>query len=242
MIRDNIFIELRGYLSIIKRRRLFVVIPAVMALALGVLQFRLPKATYRAGVQFIIGQPASVESATDSEQRFYDWLTSEYVVNSVTDWVNGSEFSELVRLTLIEQGAVDEDEYEVEDMANAILASTIRSRLTVLVDADTEEEVEIIMSTVLSVLEQFENGTITPLPQLDIPSGIEQLDVVSIEPIPPNVTAFIYWPLRMVVAAIAGLLFALMIEYLDPRVYEKRQLEAIYIPVLGLIPRPNSEL
>ncbi len=237
MIRDNTFIELRGYLNIIKRRWPMLVMPAIGVLLVALVAFRVPKPTYRIGIQFIVGQNASEEIVNNAEQRQWEWVASQYVVNSMTDWSNGSEFAELVRLKLL-QPQYGEYDIELEPLAEAIEAFTIRSRMTTFVNYEDEEETTAIAHAIVAVFDDVAAGRVNPLPQAGtVPPQLVPLDVIT----PPlKISAspieFIQWPLRIGVAVGTGLIFALILEYLDPRIHEKRQLEAIDIPVVGSIP------
>lgn len=237
MIRDNVFIELRGYLNIIKRRWSLILLPAVGVLLVAIVAFRIPQPIYRIGIQFIVGQNATAAIATNAEQRQWEWVTSQYVVNSMTDWANGSEFAELVRLKLL-QPAYGGYDIELEPLAEAIEAFTIRSRMTTFINYEEEVETTAIANAIVAVFDDVAAGRINPLPQTGtVPPQLVPLDVIT----PPlkimaSPIEFIQWPLRIGVAIGTGFLFALIIEYLDPRVHEKRQLEAIDLPVIGSIP------
>ncbi len=59
-------------------------------------------------------------------RRYYNWLTSEYIVNGLTDWVKGGEFALAVSEQLAEQG------YEIpaHEIQGGLAADNARSMLT----------------------------------------------------------------------------------------------------------------
>ena len=96
--------ELRHYWIIFKRRWLLVVLPAVVVLAIGLVTYQSPPPVYNVGVRFLVAQTPSEGAAAADEQRYYNWLTSEYIVNGLTDWVKGGAFATAVSQELAAQG------------------------------------------------------------------------------------------------------------------------------------------
>ena len=96
--------EIRRYWQVLKRRWPLVLIPAIIVLAIGLLTYQPPVPTYTTGVRFIVGQAPAPATDLEDEERYYNWLTSEYIVNGLTDWVRGGEFATAVSQYLAGQG------------------------------------------------------------------------------------------------------------------------------------------
>ena len=88
--------ELRQYWTIIRRRWIWVLAPALLVLALGLLTYRPAPASYNTGVRFIVAQQPGVAAEEFDEQRYFNWTTSEYIVNGLGDWVRGGSFATAV--------------------------------------------------------------------------------------------------------------------------------------------------
>ena len=97
--------ELRHYWKLFKRRWLLVVIPAVVVLAVGLATYQIAAAGLQCGRALsLLAQPPAEAADTADEQRYYNWLTSEYIVNGLTDWVKGGGFATAVSQELAAQG------------------------------------------------------------------------------------------------------------------------------------------
>ena len=81
-------------------RWLLIIIPVIVVAVLTVATYQSPPTYYNVGMHYLVSQEPSVEAASADEQRYYNWLTSEYVVNGLTDWVKGSEFATAVSAEL----------------------------------------------------------------------------------------------------------------------------------------------
>lgn len=223
--------ELRAYGRLFKRRWPFVVIPALVVLAVGLATYTPPGLFYTVGVRFLVGQAPSVAADLEDEERLANWQTSEYVVNGITDWVNGTYFSQRVSDRLKEQGL------DVPHLAifGGLRADNTRSMLQLSLnhpDRDTLEAIVRAATTVL--LAQNAEG----IPQLGgISAEIIPLDEPIINAIPAPITNRLDLPIRLVVALAAGLGLALLVDYLDHTVRDRRELEALHLPVLGEIPK-----
>ena len=96
--------ELREIWALLKRRWLVILIPAAVVLAIGLITYRAPGPLYNAGVRFIVGQEPLEAAGLSDEQRLANWKASEYIVNTLADWVRGGQFAELVSAELAGQG------------------------------------------------------------------------------------------------------------------------------------------
>ncbi len=222
--------ELHQIASIIRRRWVWVLVPAVLVLLLGIVTYSPPPPVYNAGVRFITGQTPGAEADLFDEQRYYNWLTSEYIVNGLADWVRGGRFAELVSAEL----AVAGESIPPWEIQSGLAADNARSMLTVSVTGSSTPRVGAIINGVITVLtEQNAAG----LPQLNGQNAeLIQLDVPSVNQVPNGLSDQLDLPLRVALALVAGLGLAFLVEYLDPTVRERKDVQRIDLDVLGEIP------
>ncbi len=221
--------ELRAYWQLFLRRWPLVVIPAMVVLALGLATYQSPVQAYNVGVRFLVAQPPQTDAVTIQEERYYNWLASEYIVNGLTDWVQGRAFATAVSTELAAKGV------DVPAGAIQIAADNARSMLTLSISYGDAEALAAIMEATIAVL-TAQNGA--ALPQLGGETAvIMPLDEAIVVPISPGIRSQLDLPLRIVLALGAGVGLALLVEYLDPTVRTKASLEKMGLPVLGEIPK-----
>lgn len=223
--------ELRRYWQILKRRWLLIIIPVVVVTVLTVVTYQAPPTYYNVGMYYLVSQAPSSEANNADEQRYYNWLTSEYIVNGLTDWVKGSEFATAVSAELAEQGW----EIPAGAIQGSLAADNVRSKLEISLNNPDPKALAAMMDAVTIVIQEQNSNA---LPQL----GGETAVVVPLsEPVVNQISAGIRnqldLPVRILVALIAGVGLALLVEYLDPTIRESRELEAIGLSILGEIPK-----
>lgn len=232
MFYDSAFIELRTYLDVLRRRWPLVVLPALVVLVIGLLTFRTPPPTYQTSVEYIVGQQPAPDTLTEEQARQWAWVVSQYVVNGITDWTQGTDFAGRIADQLPAELGMD-----TQAVAAALSTNTIRSELTLVVEHPEEAVVEAIANMATDVLQ--DNDFV--IPQLaGAPARAVPIDRVIVEPVAPGITAFLDVPLRVFVALAAGIGLALLIEYVDPKVRSARQVEGMKLVVLGKIPAERS--
>lgn len=222
--------ELRDLWRIFRRRWLLALIPAAIVLIIGIATYRPPATAYNVGVRFIVGQPPVVGESRTDEQRYYNWLTSEYIVNGLTDWVRGNAFGQAVSDRLASQG-IDVPAGAVQ---GGLAADNARSMFTLsLTHHDPQTLADIMNAAMIVLVEQNHEA----LPQLGgDPAIVTPLDSPVVNPIPAGIRSQLDLPLRLLIALAAGIGLALTVEYIDPTVRERRELEEIGYTVLAEIP------
>lgn len=223
--------ELRQYWTRLKRRWLIILLPAIIVLAIGLLTYTPAPQAYNAGVRFIVGQAPSEGAAVRDEDRYYNWLTSEYIVNGLTDWVRGGEFASAVSDYLYTQelgvppGAIQ----------GGLAADNARSMLTISLSANDAVMLEAMMDGVIVVLTEQNAAA---LPQLGGDTAVlTQLDQPIINPISAGIRSQLDLPIRILLALFVGLGLALLVEYLDPTIRDRAEAQALGLSILGEIPR-----
>ena len=228
--KSNIKMELLLYWKLFKRRWLLVVLPALVVLAVGLATYQAPPPVYNVGVRFLVSQPPSEGADTADEQRYYNWLASEYIVNGLTDWVKGGTFATAVNQELASQG-IDVPPGAIQ---GSIAADNARSMLTVSLTYGDSEVLAAMMNAVATVLQE-QNSV---LPQLDGETAVlVQLDEPIVNQIAAGIRSQLDLPLRILLALAAGVGLTLLVEYLDRTIRERDELARLGLPVVGEIPK-----
>lgn len=223
--------ELREYAKRLRRRWLLIIIPALIVLAVGLITYRPAPPVYNAGVRFIVGQPPADPAAPRDEERYYNWLTSEYIVNGLTDWVRGGEFANAVSAYAAEQGIA----VPPAAIQGGLAADNTRSMLTLSLTYGDPAVLPVLMESAITVLTE---QNLEALPQLGAePARLTQLDQPVVTPIPPGIRSQLDLPLRLIIALFAGIGLALLVEYLDPTVRDSAEIQQMGLSVLGEIPK-----
>jgi capsular polysaccharide biosynthesis protein len=227
--------ELRQFWTVLRRRWPFIAIPAVIVLIIGLLTWRPAAPAYNAGVRFIVGQQPGADAATADEQRYYNWLSSEYIVNGLTDWVRGGRFAEAVSDYLAGKG-IDIPPGAIQ---SGLAADNARSMLTLSISAGNPDALAQMMDGTIAVLT---TRNAEALPQLGGETAVlVQLDEPVVNPVPGGLRSQLDLPLRLALALAAGLGLALLAEYLDPTVRDRREVEQLGLPILGMIPSERGK-
>jgi capsular polysaccharide biosynthesis protein len=210
---------------------LLVVIPTAVVLVVGLVTYSPPGTAYNAGIRFIVSQEPSEAAAESDEERLANWQTSEYIVNGLTDWVRGGQFAQLVSERLAESGL----NIDAGAVRGSIAADNTRSMMTLSMTFGDAAALEAMMNAAAAVLvEENEVG----LPQLGgETAALVQIDQPIINPVTAGILEQLQLPLRIVLAVGAGVALAFLVDYLDPSVRSKEELEEMGLAVMGEIPR-----
>ncbi|MEZ4518255.1 MAG: hypothetical protein R3C44_16015 [Chloroflexota bacterium] len=113
-----------------------------------------------------------------------------------------------------------------------------RSMLTVSLSSGDPELLDDMMQGVIVVMTE-QNAE--ALPQLGGENAeLIQLDEPVVNPIPAGIRSQLDLPLRVVLALAAGFGLALLAEYLDPTIRDRRDLDEIGLELLGTIPKEKG--
>jgi capsular polysaccharide biosynthesis protein len=223
--------ELLAYWRLLRRRWLLALIPAAIVLALGLGTYQAPPPLYNVGVRFIASQTPAPAAETSDEEGYHTWLESEYIVNGLAAWARGNRFGVAVSEELARRG-IDVAPAEV---SSGVAVDTMRSVLTLSLTHGDPEALAAMMEAAITVLQE---QNVDALPQLgDEPAVITVLDDPIVNQLPPGLRSRLDLLLRVGLAIAAGLALALFVDYVDPTLRAREDVEALGLTVLGEIPR-----
>ncbi|MEP7355718.1 MAG: hypothetical protein ABI847_00600 [Anaerolineales bacterium] len=225
--------ELRDLLLILKRWWWLILLPAVAVGLYGAATYHAPAPAFSAAVRYTAGQPAGLADTTGYDPNYYRWLTSEYIVTALKDWVRTGSFTEAVSGELAQQGT----NLSSAALAGALGADNARSTLVVFVTWPDPGQAVAILNAATAVL-QRDNARV--FPQLGgLAAVVQPLESPAAGPVGVSLRSRLDVPLKAALGLALGFALALAAHYLDPYVRSRRDLEQLNLPVLGEIPRPR---
>ncbi|MAT97284.1 MAG: hypothetical protein CL608_09095 [Anaerolineaceae bacterium] len=222
--------ELRAFWKIFRRRWLLVLIPPLVVALFSAVTYQPPPAPgFNVGVNFIVAQSPSPGAELADEDRYYNWLGSEYIVNGLTDWAVSGNFKTAVSNQLAQENI------DVAPGSFSVIADNVRSRLQLSIQHGDAETLGHIINAAIVVLSE-QNGD--ALPQLGGETAVlVLLDEPIVTPLPRSLSSLLDIPLRIAIGIAAGLGLALLAAYLDPTIRSREEAEALGLAVLGEIPQ-----
>lgn len=225
--------ELHSIWKVILRRWWIIAIPAMVALVYaGYGYLSRPQAvTYRTQISYTAALPPGEEAISYEDEALAPWTSSEYVANALADWVRTGSFATEVSGRL----AADDIEIPWEAIRGAITADNTRSVLVLYLSWPDAAQLESIAAAATTTLQERSGQY---FPQLEAGKvRVIALDEAIITPVPPPLSSRFDPVIRFGLGLVAGVALAFLVEYLDPSVRERRDLEAIGLTVLAEIPR-----
>ncbi len=229
--------ELKQYWAVIRRRWWLIVLPALVALVLVIPSLKSalsPSSAFTVGIHFTASQPPSADTTahTFEDQSYIPWLASEYAVNNLATWITTDSFAREVADRLQSQGKT----IDAGAIHSALRSDSARSIMTLYITSWPDpDEIKWIAQAAIDVLQQKNQAY---FPQLGAQRAeiIPQDDII-VAPVPTSLTTRLSPLLRVLVGLAAGLALAFLVDYLDPAIRSRAEIEALDLPVLAEIPR-----
>ncbi len=222
--------ELRTYWKILRRRWWLVITPIIVVIIYIAATYASPPTSYQVVMRFSAGtEPAGLSLDYD---RYYPWLTSEYIANGLSDVTETGLFAQNVTARLAANG----HELTPEAIQGAIVADNTQSILVVYL---TWPHAEQIVPLAKAVSSELTENAASYYPQInDVQPAVRQLDAPRPAPLRPGLRARLMSPtLKLGLSVFIGVGLAFLWHYLDPTVQETKDLEALGWQVLARIPR-----
>jgi len=224
--------ELKKYWRIISRRWWLVVVPVVVVAAVVLATTVRPGPAYQVVMRFAAGtQPVGLSEDYD---RYYPWLTSEYIANGLADVAETGAFAEAVSGRLLQAGI----EVPAAAIAPAIITDNAQSIMVVyLVWPDRAQALALAEAVTAELTENAGSY----FPQIDgMEPALRRLDAPAPVMLAPGLRAQLLGPgMKLALALVGGVALALLFHYLDPTVQEAAELEQAGLAVLAEIPRKH---
>ncbi len=221
--------DFRKVLKVLLRWWWLVLVPVAVVAAYVGLTYQPPTLTYQIVMRYAAGtEPAGLSEDYD---RYYPWLTSEYVANGLADVAETRVFANAVAQRLSGEVAL-----EGSAIQGGIVTDNAQSVLVVYLTWPDAAQIVAIAEAMTAEL--TENGA-AYYPQLgDVGPAVRVLDPPVPRPLPPSLRAQLLGPgLRLLLAFGVGLGLAFLTHYLDPTLRERGEIEALGVSVRGVIPR-----
>jgi len=233
-------VELRCYAHIVKKRA-WIPLFLVLIVIVGSLLQGSPAPQYSASMRFVVGlQPEPRTDGYYTYDRYYTWLTAEYLIDDLAEIVKSTAFAQAVRDKALGMGSWEDTDASIP--AGAIQGATSSGKLhrilTVsIVWPDASQLAGIANATVAVLREQAASFFAL--------TGSDRIEIHLIDPptvglIGPGLTQRLQIPIRIFLALLAGVALTFLLDYLDDTVRGKEEVEALGIPVLGEIPAPRK--
>jgi len=226
--------ELKKYWHIIWKR---IWIPVLLVIVVGVvswLTLQTPSPSYSTTMRFTVGVKPQEITDQYSYDSYYAWLSSEYLADDMTAIVSSQAFADDVNGRLTEMGK------SVQIPPGSIGGVTIAEKqhriLRLNINWPDRAELADIAQAVVVVMEEDSPKYLT---QLGTPGAL--IDIID-PPSPPgenppSLTRKLDLPVRLLLAFVAGIALAFLLDYLDTGVRGREELEAMGVSVLAEIPK-----
>jgi capsular polysaccharide biosynthesis protein len=222
--------ELRTYWKVLLRRWWLVVAPVAVVVLYTVVTYAPPGPVYQVVMRFAAGtEPAGLSVDYD---RYYPWLTSEYIANGLADVAQTGTFAQAVASRLADAG------HQIPPAAiqPAIVTDNAQSILVVYL---TWPDAEQIVAVADAISAEMTGNSVAYFPQLSgIEPGVRQLDAPAPVSLPPGLRTQLMGPaIKIGLALVIGVALALLWHYLDPTIHTSEEVEAVGLKVLAQIPK-----
>ena len=222
---------LNDYLRVLLRRWWLVALPVVVLAAVTAATYRAPVAGYTVTLRYAAGLPPEQTATAFNYDRYYSWLSSEYMANGFADVARTSIFAQNVASRVNAQGII----VSPAQLEGAISSDQKQSIMVVYLNwPDAAQAVQI--GNAISA-EFTEHGAVY-WPQIASAKGapLVQLDKPVAVPAAISLRDRFDLPMRFIVALAAGLALALFAHFFDPYVRERHDLERLGMNIIVSIP------
>ena len=224
--------ELRDLARIARRRWWLIALPALVALAYAVWSYtQTPTATgYSTVIRFTAAVPPENPEGYE-DGALAPWTSSEYVVNALADWVRTSSYADEVAVVVSAEG----ESIPADAIRASIAADNERSIMTLFLSWSDAAQLEVLSEAATQVLSERAGEYFPQFGGSDV--AVIALDDPVVTPQPPPISTQFDPVIRFVLGIVFGILLAAVVEYLDPTIRERRDLERLDLPILAEIPR-----
>ncbi len=246
--------EVRQYLAVLWRRWPVIALIVGLAAILSVVTFRTTPRSYTTTVSVLVRQQPSPDTAPPyyNYDRYYNWLSNEFLSDDYTIIVSSRAFAELVYQQLhtnpknpdgTAKYGFDTRAISVDAVAGTMSADRKHRVMTITVNSGNAGYADAIANAAADVLtnQSLNKSPVASLSQVQIQDDAEfgLLNSSNAGTVRDNRNrAIMDAAVRLGLGIVAALALALLIEYFDDRLRDGAEAERLTgVPVIGAIPR-----
>jgi len=227
--------ELRAYWGIV-RKRIWIVMLLLLVLLLSYPFLGPAQAPqlYSASMRFVVGiAPEPLPPEVYGYDRYYTWLTAEYLIDDMSEVVKSRAFAEDV-------AEVSGRSIPVGAIQGATASGKLHRILTISASWGDPKELATIANAIVQVMRE-RSGTY--FGQLGTENAVVALiDPPVVSPIGRSLRQRLDLPLRLTLALALGVALTFLLDYLDDSVRHRADLEALGIDLLAQVPSQRTWL
>lgn len=221
--------ELRLYWRIVCRRWWVIVFLLAAVLASYVVARPPSPTAYTASMRFVVGiRPEAGQGDYYRYDRYYTWLTAEYLLDDLAEVVKSAAFAQDV-------AAVSGLDVPVGAIQGATAAGKLHRILSVQITWPNARDLERVANAAVEVLTTRGAKYFAQLGTEE--ATITVIDPPTIAPVGPSLRQRLDLPLRLLLALGLGIGLTFLWDYLDDTVRSRADLAALGVPLLGEIPK-----
>lgn len=225
-------IAFNSLLAILQARWQLAVACSLLVTALLLLSFRPKPQLYTTVGNVEVGQVPLPSTRELEEERYFGWVTSEYIAIGLRDWANGADFIDQLRWRLWVNGT----RLSRNELDASFRADVVSTRVGLIA---LHEDKAISESIVAAAVETFMLHQSADIPQNKTTTVVVTPFDVEFLAEEPRVTLGqrIALPARVLIGLSSGILLVLLGELRFARIYSRNTIETLNLQVLGEIPR-----
>jgi capsular polysaccharide biosynthesis protein len=223
--------RLRDYARVVLRWWWLAALPPIVVLALTVLAFQPAGLSYQVVMRFAVGAAPEQAPGIYNYDRYYTWITSDYMARGLAGVVGTGAFADAVARRLNAQGV----NITAAQAQGSLAADYVNSLLVVYVTRPDAAGAARLAEEAAVELTQHSGEYWAQAAGL--PGAARALDAANPAPVATSLRDRFDLPVRILVALAAGMALAFLAHAVDPRLRDRRDVERLDLSIIGEIPR-----
>lgn len=220
--------ELRLYYRVIMKR-IWVIVTLFVAFGLSYLFFpHRPQPAYVANMRFTVGvRPEPTSGQYYAYDRYYTWLTAEYLLDDLAEVVKSGAFARDV-------AALAGFDIPSGVLQGATAAGKLHRILTISVTWNDQGQLTRLAD---AVVQNLQDRADVYFAQLSTGSAVISLiDPPVVSTVGPSLRQRLDFPLRLILTLVTGVALVFLLDYVDDTVRHGTDLEQLGVSVLAEVP------
>jgi capsular polysaccharide biosynthesis protein len=206
-------------------------VPVIVVLAVLGIDYQKPPVTYRITMRFATGgEPA--DALSDDYDRYYAWLSSEYIANGLADIATSDTFASHI------SDALKQNHIDISPAAirGAIASDNTQSTAFIYITWHDPEQAVTLAEAIANEL--IAMGPVYYPQMAELGPVARLIDTPVAMPLPTSLRVQLMGPvIRLALAVGTGCGLILLAFVLDPTIREPADLTAKGVPYLGSVPK-----